>query len=161
MKRFFKYFLWFVILYVIVDIFSYYTIVTTYVDKAVAVNYSYPQVEIYESKATVTNGYMKGKVTNNTGLPLVDQYLKCVLYSKNGNVLGTKYVKLNELQPEEGQDFEITFNNDLVDHLETAIVPLSAISNADPNDFIMDLKANNKTSWFFWFAAVMMILSAI
>ena len=34
-KRLFKYFLWFIILYVLVDIFSYYTIVTTYVNKPV------------------------------------------------------------------------------------------------------------------------------
>ena len=161
MKRFFKYFLWFVILYVLVDIFSYYTIVTTYVDKAVAVNYSYPQVEIYESKATATNGYLKGKITNNTELPLVDQYLKVNLYSKKGNVLGTKYVKINELQPGESQEFEVTYNNDLVDHVESQVVPQSSIANANPNDFIMDLKANNKTSWFLWFSALMMILAAM
>ena len=161
MKRFLKYFLWFVILYVLVDIFSYYTIVTTYVDKKVAVNYSYPQVEIYESKATATNGYLKGKVTNNTELPLVNQYLKCILYSKRGNVLGTKYVKLDELEQGAGQDFLVTFNNDLVDHIETAIVPQSAIANANPNDLIMDLKVNNKTSWLVWFGAIMLILAAM
>ena len=161
MKRFFKYFLWFVILYVLVDIFSFYTIVSTYVDKPIAVNYSYPQVEIYESKATATNGYIKGKVTNNTELPLVNQYLKCMLYSKNGNVLGTKYVKLDELTQGSGQDFLVTFNNDLVDHIETAIVPQSAIANANPNDLIMDLKINNKTSWLVWFGAIMLILAAM
>ncbi len=159
-KRLFKYFIWFVILYVLVDVFSYYTIVTTYVNKEVSNYYSFPQVEIYESKATVTNGYLKGKVTNNTELPLVDQYLKVDLYSKRGSVLGTKYVKLNELQPGESQEFEVTYNNDLVDHVSTSIVPQSAISTASPNDLVMDLKKDNKTSWFLWFTALMMILSA-
>ncbi len=160
MKRFYKYFIWFLIVYVLVDIFSYYTIVTTYVDKAVAVNYSYPQVEITESKATATNGYLKGKVTNNTELPLADQYLKVILYSKRDNVLGTKYVKLNELQPGESQEFEVTYNNDLVDHVETQIVPQSEISKANPKDLVMDLKAENKTGWFVWLCAVMMLLAA-
>ena len=160
-KRLFKYFIWFVILYVLVDVFSYYTIVTTYVNKEVSNYYSFPQVEIYESKATVTNGYLKGKVTNNTELPLVDQYLKVDLYSKRGSVLGTKYVKLNELQPGGSQEFEVTYNNDLVDHVSTSIVPQSAISTASPNDLVMDLKKDNKTSWFLWFTALMMILSPI
>ena len=160
-KRLFKYFIWFIILYALVDVFSYYTIVTTYVNKEVEVNYSFPQVEIYESKATATNGYLKCKVTNNTELPLADQYLKVNLYSKKGNLLGTKYVKLNELQPGESQDFEVTYNNDLVDHVSTSIVPQSEIENANPGELVMDLKKDNKTSWILWFSALMMILSAM
>ena len=55
------------------------------------------------------------------------------------------------MQPGESQEFEVTYNNDLVDHVSTSVVPQSEISTANPQDLVMDLKADNKTSWFLWF----------
>lgn len=161
MKRFFRIFLWFIIVYILVDFFTYYTIKSTYFNKEVEVSSDYPQIEITESKATVTNGYVKGKVTNNTELPLVDQYLKFELYSKKGELKDTKYIKINELQPGESQDFELTYNTDLVDHVKLSVVPLSELSNADPSSFNMDLKINNKTSFWIIFGAIWLIGAAM
>ena len=66
MKKLFKYFLAFVALYIIVDIGSYISIKSTYIPKDYEVYIDNPEVTVSEFKATTLNGYINGKIKNNT-----------------------------------------------------------------------------------------------
>ena len=162
MKRVLQYFIWFGLLYLLVEIFSFATLVSTYVSKPVDVsNIPAGMVEITESKFTGTNGYIKGKITNNTDEPFVNKYLKVELYSKRDNILGRKYLKLNDLQPGESQEFDMRFNTDMVDHVKMYLIGEEEFNTDNPTskELTFDiLKLNNTNPWL-WFAAFTMVVS--
>ena len=57
-----------------------------------------PLIEIIEAKANKVGGMLIAKITNNTGEVIDNQYIKLDFLSKYGNNLGTKYLKVNNLQ---------------------------------------------------------------
>lgn len=123
MKTFFRYFLVLLILYVVVDIACFYSLKSTYRNKAYAVSSgTILDVEVKEAKATFVNGNIKGVVSNNTGAVVTNKYLKVDAYSKRNVLLGTKYVKLKDLYIKEKSDFEASFNYQEVDHIDIDIL---------------------------------------
>ena len=81
-----------------------------------------PQVIVTENKATYVNGYVKGSIKNNTVGILNNMYLKIDMYSSRDVNLGTKYVKINNLNSNEIQDFEMWYQYTDVDYVELTIV---------------------------------------
>ena len=71
------------------------------------------QIQINENKYTSVNGYVGGKVINNTQEMINNKYIKIDIYSKRNILLGTKYVTLNNFRPNEARDFRMgyKFNN--------------------------------------------------
>lgn len=63
---------------------------------------------IKEAKATYVNGYVEGSVSN-TGNDKETIYVKMEFYSKNNNILGTKYVKVENFRKNETRDFRMGF----------------------------------------------------
>ena len=68
-----------------------------------------PKVEIYDAKATYINGYVEGKITNNTDSKIDKKYIKIDFYSKHNINLGTKYVEIDNLEKNETKDFRMAF----------------------------------------------------
>ena len=110
MKTFFIYLLLFIALFIFVSVMSYLFVKTSYHDL-----YSYeiatesPKVTIKESKATSANGYIIGTVKNDTGSTIEKINLKVDFYSKRGIDLGTKYVKIENFEPNETKEFRINY----------------------------------------------------
>lgn len=157
MKTFIKYLIAFLIVYALVDFFSYMTIKSTYLTKDCKVDFETPQIENLETKCTATNGYVSGRLVNTTGNTLTNKFLKIDCFSKRGVNLGTKYVKLNELAAEASQEFESKFNYDGVENIAMSLVDGTAIENASLEDFQLDDLAKNKTNWLIVLAALLMI----
>ena len=84
MKTFFKYFLAIVIVYIVVDIASFYILKSTYLTKDYSVEESILDVQVTDAKATYLNGYVNGTVKNNTDTAVTNKYLKIDSYSKRG-----------------------------------------------------------------------------
>ena len=109
MKTFFIYALLVIAFWIFSDIIIYLTINGTYKNKSTEVYISSPQVVISESKATYVNGYVKGSIKNNTTETLSDKCLKIDMYSPRDVLLGTKYVRIDALNPGKNQEFEMRY----------------------------------------------------
>ena len=138
MKTFFKYFLAIVIVYILVDVISFYLLKSTYKTKEYSVENSILDIQIDEAKATLVNGNIKGKVKNNTDVNVSDKYLKIDSYSKRGVLLGTKYVKLKDLKPGEETDFTSSFNYEQIDNIKISLIDNKELPPAGNLDFGFD-----------------------
>mgnify|MGYP005778438197 CR=1 FL=1 len=138
MKTFFKYFLAIVIVYILVDVISFYLLKSTYKTKEYSVENSILDIQIDEAKATLVNGNIKGKVKNNTDVNVSDKYLKIDSYSKREVLLGTKYVKLKDLKPGEETDFTSSFNYEQIDNIKISLIDNKELPTAGNLDFGFD-----------------------
>ncbi len=156
LKTFLKYFLAFIIVYLLVDIFSYMSLKSTYLKKEFKPNFDTPKIEVQESKATITNGLLNAKMTNNTDNKLLNKYLKLDFYSPRKVNVGTKYIKINELEKDETMDFSSKYNFDNVDYIECSIVDEKDVPKLA--DFSFDDISKNKTNWFILLGAIILLI---
>ncbi len=70
---------------------------------------SQPKIEVQDAKATYINGYIEGKITNNTQNTINNKYIKIDLYSENDIYLGTKYIKIQNLEVNKEEQFRMAF----------------------------------------------------
>ena len=71
-------------------------------------------VDVTEAQASNRNGYINGIVKNNSDKIVENKYLKFSMLSKNGNVLGEKYVKIDKLEVIQLKNYEVKFDYDNV-----------------------------------------------
>ena len=155
MKTFFKYFLAFLALYIIVDIGSYMSIKSTYIPKEYEIGIENPQVTVNEFKSTTLNGYINGQINNNTDAVITGKALKFDYYSKNNILMGTKYFKIDNFLIGETIDFESKFNYDNVDFVKVSLV--DSLESIDSKDFELDDFSKDKINWFVLLGALIMI----
>lgn len=121
-KKFTKYLLMFLAIYVLVSILS-----TAFINKAYKKLSDYeiltksPKIEVVESKATYMNGYVIAKVTNDTGVEIDKTYLKLDLYSRNGTYLGSKYNEINDFTGNEVIEVKTNFKYNGVEKYKISI----------------------------------------
>ena len=120
MKTFLIYALCVVAFFIFSQIMIYFAIHTTYHTKAYEVKASVPITA--EVQATSVNGVVRGNILNNTQETIENQYLQIDFYSKQNNLLGTKYVPISQLEVGNEQDYEMKFNLSKVDHVVLDIV---------------------------------------
>lgn len=94
-----------------------------------------PNVNVSESKATYVNGYVKGNIYNNTN-ETINKYLKIDLYSPRDVHLGTKYIKIENLEEQKTVDFEMWFKFSDVEYC--VINMTDDISSATEEQFISE-----------------------
>ncbi len=157
-KTFFKYFLIVLILYVVTDILSFQIIKSTYIDKKLSADFESPKIEVTESKATITNGVVKGILTNDTGDTLKDKLLKLDFFSKRGVNVGTKYIDLGEVQNGDKYQFESAFNFDNVDNIKASLISKSEVPDLKLLDFSLDNIKLDKIDPFTAFFAILLVL---
>jgi len=153
MKTFLIYGLLIVALWVFSDIVIYFSINGTYKPKEARVYVSSPQITITESKATYINGVVKGSIKNTTEEIIDGVYLKIDMYSARDNNLGTKYVKIDDLQVNESQEFEMGYKFTDVEYV--TITTTNNVKNASLEEFESD-EAN-----FYFLVGTLMFLYLI
>ncbi len=105
-----RWFLWAVLLFAFVGICTYvcvnsmYESITQY--KIIA---EVPTVTVSEAKATNVNGYVKGNVTNQTESELNGKYIKFTFFTEENVDIGTEYVEIGTLKPQETKTYEAKF----------------------------------------------------
>lgn len=110
MKIFAKYLIIVIIFYLFVDLVAYIGMKNIYRDITdYKILNSSPSVEIQESKAAKTNGYIKGIVKNNTDEKIEKIYMQIDCYNDRGLHIGTKYVKIENFNSGEIKEFRINF----------------------------------------------------
>ena len=121
MKVFLRYFIIFIVLYIVFDFFTYRYLVNSYKNiKTYEISEEKPTVTIQEAKSTAMNGYIVAQVKNNTGEDIEKTNVKIDLYNSRGNNLGTKYVKLENFKANELREFKINFRATNIVHFEVS-----------------------------------------
>ena len=157
MKTFFKYFLALVILYVIVDIATYFTLKSTYIARDYEVNTQESNIEITEFKTTVLNGYLKGTINNTSKEVITGKALKFDYYSKNNVLMGTKYFKIDNFLVGETKEFESRFNFDNVENVKISLVDSLEAQNSSDFDFSLDDFEKDDINWFVLLGALIVV----
>lgn len=147
MKRLFKHLVIFLICYFVVNMLSFFAIKSTYKTKEVAISFNEPKIEIIESKATITNGYIKGIITNNTSETLINKILKLDFLSPRNVMMGTKYVDIGTLLPGQSTEFKSEFNFDNVNNIALSLIDKADVKDINKLDFSLDSLSDNKTNW--------------
>lgn len=160
MKTFFKYFLAIVICYVVVNVASFFVLKSTYNTKDYSVEDSILDVQVEEAKATFVNGYINGKIKNNTQTDIDNKYLKVDSYSKRGVHLGSKYTKIKDLIPGEETDFESSFNYEQIDNMKLSIIDGAEIAQGT-FDFNFDNPNDAKMTWGTILGAFIIVADAL
>ena len=109
MKTFLIYGLLIAALWIFSDIVIYFSINWTYKPKQARIYVSSPEITITENKATYINGIVKGSIKNNTEKIIDGTYLKIDMYSPRDVNLGTKYIEINNLKPNQVREFEMGY----------------------------------------------------
>lgn len=134
LKKYLLYVFMIVGFWIFSDILIYLSINSTYANVAAKVYTNAPEIIVGESKATYVNGYVKGSIKNNTGGIINDKYLKIELYSARDVKLGTKYVKIENLEIGKYQDFEMWYKFTDVDYANISIT--DNIENVSEEEFL-------------------------
>ena len=109
MKVFLKYVIIIALFWVFSNLIIYVSINGTYKHINVQIPTNIPKIIIKDSKATRINGYVKGSIKNNTNDIINKKYLKIECYSERNIKLGTKYVTIENLEPNKEKEFEMYF----------------------------------------------------
>ena len=67
-----------------------------------------PNITIEQAKATYVNGYVNGKIKNNTEETINEKYIKFEFSTLRDVNIGNKYLKIENLEP--GQEIEYKVN---------------------------------------------------
>ena len=116
------------------DILIYVSINSTYANIHSRVYTNSPEIIVGESKATYVNGFIRGSIKNNTDAIMNGKYLKIDLYSARDVKLGTKYVKIENLEPSKYQEFEMWYKFTDVEYANITVT--DNIQNASEEEFI-------------------------
>lgn len=136
LKTFFTYALIIAAFWLFSNILIYIAINGTYAHTDTRVYTTSPEIIVGDSKATYINGFVKGGIKNNTNEIINDKYLKIDLYSARDVKLGTKYVKIENLQPNEYKEFEMWYKFTDVDY--ATIIVTDNIQNTSEEEFISE-----------------------
>lgn len=118
MKTFFIYFILVIVAFVVSQVLIYVAINTTYSYKSVEIKNS--AINEIQVKTTSINGFAKFKFDEEK----VDsqKYIKLECYTKNDILIGTKYIKIEQLESNDKDEFEIRFNYNKIDKATIDIV---------------------------------------
>jgi len=136
MKNLSKYLVFIIIFYFFSNILITICMKGTYKEIKTEILTKTPQIELTETKATYINGYTIGKIINNTEHILDNKYLKIDCYSVRDVKLGTKYIRINDLKPNEARDFKMGFK--FTDVYRCKISYVEHVVEATDDQFISD-----------------------
>ncbi len=141
MKTFLKYLMIVIAFYVFSNIMINAFLKVSYVDMHdYEINVDQVFIDVSEAKTSKRNGYIKGIVKNNTDVIVENKYLKFSMLSKNGNVLGEKYIRIDKIEPEQLRKFELKFEYDNVKSFKIEMTD----TKPEEQDFIELIKSNAK-----------------
>ena len=121
-KKFWLYFILFVLLYLFVTFLTNFEMRDVYKDINFSIKTDNPQITVTEAKANRSIGYIIGNITNNTNEHIKECYLKVDLYNGNNSYLGTEYKKIEYFNVTETINFEIEYKYSNVKFASLSIV---------------------------------------
>ena len=108
-----------------------------------------------EHQATSINGYIKGKILNNTNQEIKDKYLKIECFSKNNVLMGKKYISIGNIAANSTAEYDIKYNFNKVERAEIDIV------DEVPNDVPEEDRKSDKTLSLAAMVAGLLVLTTL
>ena len=148
MKTFFKYFMIFVFIYVFSNLMIKAFLKVSFSEMTDYQIKTEPLfVDVTEAEVSNRNGHIYGIVKNTTDSVVENKYLKFSMLSKNGNILGEKYIKIDKIEPNELKKYEVdfdydnvkTFRIDITDEKPEEVNLIELIKN-NANDYVNIIK---------------------
>lgn len=109
MKKFKIYFLIFIGFFVLSTVLTNFLMRDDYKNINYEIKSEVLQIQVTESMAANSNGYIKGSITNNTEELIPLKYLQINLYDENNVYLGNEYKELKNFYPQETINFDISY----------------------------------------------------
>lgn len=110
MKVLFKYVILLIVVYVVSNILIWGLLRVSYRDiKNYTIDVPTLNVTVEEARSTSRDGYIKGKINNITDQNITNKFLKIDLYSERDVLLGTKYIKIENMYAYEIYKYDIDF----------------------------------------------------
>ena len=153
LKTFFIYFLLVVLFFIFSQIIIALSIHTSYSYKSCEIKTAIPMTA--DVQATSVNGFVKGKVINNTAEAIQNKFMKIECYSKNNVLLGTKYIEIENINTKETLEYEMKFNYNRVEKVVIDIV------NEIPADVPEEDKVSDPEMNFAMLATALILLYII
>lgn len=94
------------------------------------------EVIVEDARTTNVNGYVKGKVNNNTGGFVRDKYLKFEFVSERNINVGNKYIDLTGLAEDESKEFEIKYKFENVNNFKVSTIEKEEMKDITESDII-------------------------
>ena len=134
-KVFLCYFLIFVAFFIFSDVMIYlYTKSMYKTMNSYQVNSNMPLITVNEAIASNANGSVKGTIKNNSEELIKEGYLKFDFYTPRNVNVGTKYIEVNYLNPNEERNYEVGFKYDDVTDVKISMVSKEEVKNATPEE---------------------------
>lgn len=123
MKKFFLYFLMLIALYIFVTVLTNFEMTERFKDitNNCETTIKSPKIEIEECKATNSQVYLKGKITNDTGEHIPIKYLQIDIYNENDAYLGTEFKELKYFNVNETVAFDLNYKYNNVEKIVIGI----------------------------------------
>lgn len=134
LKKYLLYVILIVAFWIFSDILIYLSINSSYANVDTKVYSISPEITVGESKATYVNGFVKGIIRNNTDSVINNKYLKIELYSPRDVKLGTKYIKIENLDVNKYKEFEMWYKFTDVEYVNITVT--DNIENATEEEFL-------------------------
>lgn len=150
LKKYLLYVILIAAFWLLSDILIYLSINTTYTNVNTKVFAVSPEVTVGQSEATYVNGFIKGNIRNNTDTIINEKYLKIDLYSPRNVKLGTKYIKIENLEINKSQEFEMWYKFTDVEYAEITVI--DNIENATEEEFL-----SQETTTILVFGAILVL----
>lgn len=110
MKKFFKYLLIFIALYLILDFLAFASMQTLQKDITnYAIETENPKIEITKSTAGYSNIMIEGNITNNTSEIINKTYIKISFYNRSGRYITSKYQEIKYLNVGETTSLNVEY----------------------------------------------------
>lgn len=122
MKKFFIYAILVIIVLLSTDFLANIILETGYRQINYEIATTSPEIIITQAETTNANGRIKGNVTNKTDTLMQGMFVKVELMSDIGNKLGTEYIQVGNLQPDESKEFKLNYRYSNVNNLIISIV---------------------------------------
>ena len=136
MKVFLCYFLIFIAFFIFSDI-----MIGLYIKSSFKPMESYqiltniPEITVSLAESSRTSGNVKGTIKNNTNENIANKYLKFDFFTERNVNVGTKYIKVDNLAPEEEKNYELGFRFSDVKSVQINFVDESEAQNATAEEF--------------------------
>ena len=90
-----------------------------------------PNITIEQAKATYVNGYVNGKIKNNTE----EKYIKFEFSTLRDVNIGNKYLKIENLEPGQEIEYKVNFKYQDIKKMKISEATAEEVKNATESEF--------------------------
>ena len=94
-----------------------------------------PNITIEQAKVTYVNGYVNGKIKNNTEETINEKYIKFEFSTLRDVNIGNKYLKIENLEPGQEIEYKVNFKYQDIKKMKISEATAEEVKNATESEF--------------------------